>query len=141
MLRSPELSLTVPIVNTLAFLFTVIGDWWVDGKVISRSESSAQAPTLEKNQTSHEANIDPDTMAGYYFSFLHYNLACRLTASTGHFMPLTPNALATKVIHSATFWFTGRVFSWHGCIPTCSQHNTPCHPFSVIYRCREARFY
>lgn len=32
-----ELSLTVPIVNTLAFLFTVIGDWWVDGKVISPS--------------------------------------------------------------------------------------------------------
>ncbi|KAJ9160603.1 hypothetical protein NKR19_g3115 [Coniochaeta hoffmannii] len=31
-----ELSLTVPIVNTLAFLFTVVGDWWVDGKVISR---------------------------------------------------------------------------------------------------------
>ena len=33
-----ELSLTVPIVNTLAFLFTVLGDWWVDGKVISRGE-------------------------------------------------------------------------------------------------------
>ncbi|POS70641.1 hypothetical protein DHEL01_v210967 [Diaporthe helianthi] len=32
-----ELSLTVPIVNTLAFLFTIIGDWWVDGKVISRN--------------------------------------------------------------------------------------------------------
>lgn len=32
----PELSLTVPIVNTLAFLFTVLGDWWVDNKVISR---------------------------------------------------------------------------------------------------------
>ncbi|KAI3546742.1 hypothetical protein CABS01_06053 [Colletotrichum abscissum] len=31
-----ELSLTVPIVNTLAFLFTVIGDWWVEKKVISR---------------------------------------------------------------------------------------------------------
>ncbi|KAF3760641.1 hypothetical protein M406DRAFT_282404 [Cryphonectria parasitica EP155] len=31
-----ELSLTVPIVNTLAFLFTVLGDWWVDGKVIDR---------------------------------------------------------------------------------------------------------
>ncbi|KAH7026032.1 uncharacterized protein B0I36DRAFT_152946 [Microdochium trichocladiopsis] len=30
-----ELSLTVPIVNTLAFLFTVLGDWWVDRKVIS----------------------------------------------------------------------------------------------------------
>ena len=31
-----ELSLTVPIVNTLAFLFTVIGEWWVDNKIISR---------------------------------------------------------------------------------------------------------
>ncbi|KAH6641804.1 integral membrane protein [Chaetomium tenue] len=31
-----ELSLTVPIVNTLAFLFTVVGEWWVEGKVISR---------------------------------------------------------------------------------------------------------
>ncbi|KAI0206113.1 hypothetical protein F4808DRAFT_192208 [Astrocystis sublimbata] len=34
-----ELSLTVPIVNTLAFLFTVLGDWWVDKKVIDRGES------------------------------------------------------------------------------------------------------
>lgn len=33
---STELSLTVPIVNTLAFLFTVIGEWWVESKVISR---------------------------------------------------------------------------------------------------------
>ncbi|KAL2145812.1 hypothetical protein VTI28DRAFT_6109 [Corynascus sepedonium] len=31
-----ELSLTVPIVNTVAFLFTVLGEWWVEGKVISR---------------------------------------------------------------------------------------------------------
>ena len=28
-----ELSLTVPTVNSLAFLFTVLGDWWADGKV------------------------------------------------------------------------------------------------------------
>ena len=35
-----ELSLTVPIVNTLAFLFTVIGEWWVEKKVISRGTSS-----------------------------------------------------------------------------------------------------
>lgn len=41
-----ELSLTVPIVNTLAFLFTVVGDWWVDGKVISRSMSSCLQPLL-----------------------------------------------------------------------------------------------
>ncbi|KAH6690576.1 integral membrane protein [Plectosphaerella plurivora] len=31
-----ELSLTVPIVNTLAFLFTVLGEWWVEKKVISK---------------------------------------------------------------------------------------------------------
>lgn len=28
----------MPIVNTTAFLFTVIGEWWVEGKVISRGE-------------------------------------------------------------------------------------------------------
>ena len=31
-----ELSLTVPVVNSLAFLFTVLGDWLADGKVIGR---------------------------------------------------------------------------------------------------------
>lgn len=31
-----ELSLTVPITNSLAFFFTVLGEWWADGKVISR---------------------------------------------------------------------------------------------------------
>ncbi|KAL3424400.1 integral membrane protein [Phlyctema vagabunda] len=31
-----ELSLTVPITNSLAFLFTVAGEWWVERKVISR---------------------------------------------------------------------------------------------------------
>lgn len=35
-----ELSLTVPIVNTMAFLFTVLGEWLVDGKIISASKSS-----------------------------------------------------------------------------------------------------
>lgn len=34
--RDTELSLTVPIVNSLAFLFTVLGEWWADGKVIGR---------------------------------------------------------------------------------------------------------
>ena len=33
-----ELSLTVPITNSLAFLFTVLGEWWAEGKVISRGE-------------------------------------------------------------------------------------------------------
>ncbi|OAK93768.1 hypothetical protein IQ06DRAFT_321449 [Phaeosphaeriaceae sp. SRC1lsM3a] len=31
-----ELSLTVPITNSLAFLFTVLGEWWAEKKVISR---------------------------------------------------------------------------------------------------------
>ncbi|KAK5987514.1 Transmembrane-like-like protein [Cladobotryum mycophilum] len=35
-----ELSLTVPIVNAMAFLFTVLGEWFVEGKVISRGMSS-----------------------------------------------------------------------------------------------------
>ncbi len=35
-LPNAELSLTVPITNSLAFLFTVLGDWYVDGKIISK---------------------------------------------------------------------------------------------------------
>ena len=35
-----ELSLTVPITNSLAFLFTVLGEWWAEGKVIGRGEST-----------------------------------------------------------------------------------------------------
>ncbi|TAQ89388.1 hypothetical protein B7494_g2282 [Chlorociboria aeruginascens] len=31
-----ELSLTVPITNSMAFLFTVLAEWWVERKVISR---------------------------------------------------------------------------------------------------------
>jgi hypothetical protein len=33
-----ELSLTVPITNSLAFMFTVLGEWWAEKKVISRGE-------------------------------------------------------------------------------------------------------
>lgn len=29
----------MPIVNTCAFLFTVLGEWWVEGKVISRGRA------------------------------------------------------------------------------------------------------
>ncbi|OJD26827.1 hypothetical protein ACJ73_01795 [Blastomyces percursus] len=35
-----ELSLTVPITNSMAFLFTVLGEWYVEGKVISKCEST-----------------------------------------------------------------------------------------------------
>lgn len=31
--ENAELSLTVPITNSMAFLFTVIGEWWVEKKV------------------------------------------------------------------------------------------------------------
>ncbi|KAH0281793.1 hypothetical protein KCU91_g32, partial [Aureobasidium melanogenum] len=33
---SYELSLTVPITNSLSFLFTVLGEWWAEKKVITR---------------------------------------------------------------------------------------------------------
>lgn len=59
-----ELSLTVPIVNTLAFLFTVIGDWWVDGKVISRS---TPAPSICSQKCSATDRI-ADTIVGVVFS-------------------------------------------------------------------------
>ena len=32
--------MTVPITNSIAFLFTVLGEWWVERKVISRGEFS-----------------------------------------------------------------------------------------------------
>ena len=35
-----ELSLTVPITNSLAFMFTVLGEWWAEKKVISRGRLS-----------------------------------------------------------------------------------------------------
>jgi Putative transmembrane family 234 len=39
MITSAELSLTVPITNSLAFLFTVLGEWFVEGKSISKGTS------------------------------------------------------------------------------------------------------
>ncbi|KAG5982768.1 hypothetical protein E4U55_001374 [Claviceps digitariae] len=41
-----ELSLTVPIVNTTAFLFTVLGEWYVEGKVISRDTAVGMVLSL-----------------------------------------------------------------------------------------------
>lgn len=39
------MSLTVPITNSLAFLFTVLGEWWADGKVISRGKLHTYLPS------------------------------------------------------------------------------------------------
>lgn len=39
-----ELSLAVPITNSLAFLFTVLGEWWAEGKVISRGQFFTSLP-------------------------------------------------------------------------------------------------
>lgn len=56
----------MPIVNTLAFLFTVLGDWWVDKKVISRGELHAYAyPYL---LTEGFANSREDTWIGMVLS-------------------------------------------------------------------------
>jgi hypothetical protein len=56
-----ELSLTVPITNSLAFLFTVLGEWWAEKKVISRGtfrsslgeSSTAQSLTLHRHLDRH----------------------------------------------------------------------------------------
>lgn len=40
----------MPIVNTTAFLFTVIGEWWVEGKVISRGEYLSRPSALSKGR-------------------------------------------------------------------------------------------
>lgn len=42
-----ELSLTVPITNSLAFLFTVLGEWWAEGKVISRGIRSPLGSSVD----------------------------------------------------------------------------------------------
>jgi hypothetical protein len=46
-MRVSELSLTVPITNSMAFLFTVIGEWWVERKVISRGKKLSLLRILE----------------------------------------------------------------------------------------------
>jgi hypothetical protein len=47
LMRVSELSLTVPITNSMAFLFTVIGEWWVERKVISRGKRLSLLRILE----------------------------------------------------------------------------------------------
>jgi len=60
-----ELSVTVPIVNTVAFLFTVIGEWWVEGKVISRGMSPVR---LLVAALQRDADNGQDTMFGMLLS-------------------------------------------------------------------------
>lgn len=43
---SNELSLTIPITNSLAFIFTVLGEWWVEGKSIGRETGAGMALVL-----------------------------------------------------------------------------------------------
>ena len=42
-----ELSLTVPITNSLAFLFTVLGEWCAEGKVIGRGKMTLFSSPVE----------------------------------------------------------------------------------------------
>ena len=63
-----ELSLTVPIVNTLAFLFTVVGDWWVDGKVISRSKQMTYPNAIVVQAQVEADQGSSDTMIGMFLS-------------------------------------------------------------------------
>lgn len=42
-----ELSLTVPIINSTAFLFTVLGEWYVERKVIEKGKQAFILPPLD----------------------------------------------------------------------------------------------
>ncbi len=57
-----ELSLTVPITNSLAFLFTVLGEWWAEGKVIGRGESLTYVPYCDVRR--EELTGEADTWIG-----------------------------------------------------------------------------
>jgi hypothetical protein len=48
-----ELSLTVPITNSLAFMFTVLGEWWAEKKVISRGKLQSQNDGMAANMCRH----------------------------------------------------------------------------------------
>lgn len=64
-----ELSLTVPITNSLAFLFTVLGEWWAEGKVIERGEWVFRFASLGAGgwYSGDGANLGVDTWIGMAF--------------------------------------------------------------------------
>lgn len=62
-----ELSLTVPITNSLAFLFTVLGEWWAEGKVISRGASEHVSDVWKGMQMLPETDSTADTWIGMAF--------------------------------------------------------------------------
>jgi hypothetical protein len=50
-----ELSLTVPITNSLAFLFTVLGEWWAEKKIINRGRFDQRVAFLVQRYTANQA--------------------------------------------------------------------------------------
>ncbi|KAK5168180.1 uncharacterized protein LTR77_006748 [Saxophila tyrrhenica] len=65
-----ELSLTVPITNSLAFLFTVLGEWWAEGKVISRGLLLRLLGSVDKRL------MISRYLAGYDFGARRYSAVC-----------------------------------------------------------------
>jgi hypothetical protein len=53
-----ELSLTVPITNSMAFLFTVIGEWWVERKVIGRGKLCDQTGCIDADSRRYMDRYD-----------------------------------------------------------------------------------
>ena len=58
----------MPIVNTMAFLFTVLGEWYVDGKVISRGETKLRI--LLRHFSTVSTNLTADTGIGMALSLV-----------------------------------------------------------------------
>ena len=63
------MSLMVPITNSLAFLFTVLGEWFAQGKVIDRSEYLKSSMST----CTHDMHRDLD---GYGFGTGWHCLVC-----------------------------------------------------------------
>lgn len=53
-----ELSLTVPITNSLAFLFTVVGEWWAEKKVINRGRDHSGSRRRQKWKLTAYRHLD-----------------------------------------------------------------------------------
>ena len=64
----------MPITNSLAFLFTVLGDWWADGKVISRGKRLLLLRNNEANDASQIHGLAWPSSSGvshYVYSLKH----------------------------------------------------------------------
>jgi hypothetical protein len=84
-----ELSLTVPITNSLAFLFTVLGEWWAEKKVITKGELCILLLAYGRVLANHD-------LEKIHGSAWHWSLVALLFACT----PRTHNETIQSIVFS-----------------------------------------